>query len=76
MVERLESDLGVRVEEVNFPELQYSTRIWMTYMSLPDDDGKVGPDDKSCFSSERSRLQDSSLFKSFDIFAAASSTVH
>ncbi|XP_008321624.1 fatty-acid amide hydrolase 2-B [Cynoglossus semilaevis] len=40
MVERLESDLGVRVEEVNFPELQYSTQIWMTYMSLPDDDGK------------------------------------
>lgn len=44
MVERLEADLGVQVQEVCFPELSYSFQIWDTYMSLPDDEGNVGPD--------------------------------
>ncbi|XP_060951779.1 fatty-acid amide hydrolase 2-B [Limanda limanda] len=40
VVERLEADLGVKVEEVQFPELRYSFQIWDTYMSLPDQEGK------------------------------------
>lgn len=44
VVERLEADLGVQVQEVCFPELSYSFQIWDTYMSLPDDEGNVGPD--------------------------------
>lgn len=41
VVERLEEDLGVKVEEVHFPELRYSIQMWNTYMGLPDDDGKA-----------------------------------
>ncbi|KAM3591173.1 uncharacterized protein V6R79_024104 [Siganus canaliculatus] len=40
VVERLEADLGVKVQEVQFPELQYSIEIWDTFMGLPDKDGK------------------------------------
>lgn len=43
VVERLESDLGVKVQEVNFPGFQYGFQIWNTYMSLPDEEGRVGP---------------------------------
>ncbi|CAG12809.1 unnamed protein product, partial [Tetraodon nigroviridis] len=39
VVERLEADLGVRVQEVCFPELSHSFQIWDTYMRLPDDEG-------------------------------------
>ncbi|KAM3590122.1 uncharacterized protein V6R79_004053 [Siganus canaliculatus] len=39
VVERLEADLGVKVQEVQFPELQYSFQIWDTYMGLPAKDG-------------------------------------
>ena len=42
MVEQLESDLGVRVEEVTFHELRYGFQIWNTYMGLPDNEGAVG----------------------------------
>ncbi|KAM6959622.1 fatty-acid amide hydrolase 2-A-like [Tautogolabrus adspersus] len=41
VVERLEEDLGVKVEEVHFPELRYSIQIWLTYMGLPDNNGKA-----------------------------------
>ncbi|XP_054457552.1 fatty-acid amide hydrolase 2-B [Anoplopoma fimbria] len=40
VVERLEADLGVKVQEVRFPELRYSFQIWNTYMGLPDKEGK------------------------------------
>uniref|UniRef100_A0A665UXV0 Amidase domain-containing protein n=1 Tax=Echeneis naucrates TaxID=173247 RepID=A0A665UXV0_ECHNA len=40
VVERLELDLGIKVQEVRFPELQYSFQIWNTYMGLSDKDGK------------------------------------
>lgn len=40
VVERLEADLGVTVQEVQFPELSFSFPIWVTYMGLPDKDGK------------------------------------
>lgn len=40
VVERLEADLGVKVQEVRFPELCYSFQIWNTYMGLPDKEGK------------------------------------
>ncbi|XP_068164376.1 fatty-acid amide hydrolase 2-A-like isoform X2 [Antennarius striatus] len=40
VVERLETDLGVKVQEVRFPELRYSFNIWETYMGLPDTEGK------------------------------------
>uniref|UniRef100_UPI0037E8E1BE fatty-acid amide hydrolase 2-B n=1 Tax=Semicossyphus pulcher TaxID=241346 RepID=UPI0037E8E1BE len=40
VVERLEADLGVKVEEVRFPELRNGFKIWNTYMGLPDKDGK------------------------------------
>lgn len=42
-MQRLEEDLGVKVQEVHFPELHYSFQIWDTYMGLPDKEGKVGP---------------------------------
>lgn len=45
MVERLEADLGVKVQEVRFPELRSSFEIWDNYMGLPDKEGKVGPPD-------------------------------
>ncbi|XP_034533141.1 fatty-acid amide hydrolase 2-B [Notolabrus celidotus] len=41
VVERLEEDLGVKVEVVNFPELRYSVQMWNTYMGLPDKNGKA-----------------------------------
>ncbi|KAM4565578.1 fatty-acid amide hydrolase 2-B [Fundulus diaphanus] len=40
VVERLEADLGVRVQRVCLPELRYSFQIWDTYMGLPDKEGK------------------------------------
>ncbi|CAI5669222.1 unnamed protein product [Oreochromis niloticus] len=40
VAERLEADLGVKVQEVHFPELRYSFQIWDTYMVLPDKEGK------------------------------------
>ncbi|KAM9717992.1 fatty-acid amide hydrolase 2-B [Menidia menidia] len=40
VVERLEADLGVKVQQVALPRLRYSFQIWDTYMSLPDKDGK------------------------------------
>uniref|UniRef100_A0A672YL25 Amidase domain-containing protein n=1 Tax=Sphaeramia orbicularis TaxID=375764 RepID=A0A672YL25_9TELE len=40
VVQRLEADLGVKVQEVHFPELKYGFQIWTTYMGLPDDKGK------------------------------------
>uniref|UniRef100_A0A669CAK0 Fatty acid amide hydrolase 2b n=1 Tax=Oreochromis niloticus TaxID=8128 RepID=A0A669CAK0_ORENI len=40
VAERLEADLGVKVQEVHFPELHYSFQIWDTYMVLPDKEGK------------------------------------
>lgn len=42
MVQRLEADLGVKVQEVQFPGLQYGFQIWNTYMGLPDKEGNVG----------------------------------
>lgn len=42
VVEHLEADLGVKIQEVRFPELRYSFQIWDTYMGLPDEEGKVG----------------------------------
>lgn len=45
MVQRLEADLGVKVQEVRFPELRHSANIWLSCMDLPDEDGKVGPAD-------------------------------
>lgn len=43
MVKRLEADLGVKVQEVHFPELRYSFQIWDAYMGLSDREGNVGP---------------------------------
>ncbi|XP_008281611.1 fatty-acid amide hydrolase 2-B [Stegastes partitus] len=40
VVKRLEADLGVKVQEVHFPELRYSFQIWDNYMGLPDKEGK------------------------------------
>ncbi|XP_068164378.1 fatty-acid amide hydrolase 2-A-like [Antennarius striatus] len=40
VVERLQADLGVKVQEVRFPELRYSFQIWDAYMGLPDKEGK------------------------------------
>ncbi|XP_047440461.1 fatty-acid amide hydrolase 2-B [Mugil cephalus] len=40
VVERLEADLGVKVQEVRFPGLRYGFQIWDTYMGLPGKDGK------------------------------------
>lgn len=39
VVQRLEDDLGVKVQEVQFPALQYGFQIWNTYMGLPDKEG-------------------------------------
>lgn len=43
VVQRLEADLGVKVQEVHFPELRYGFHIWSTYMGLSDKEGNVGP---------------------------------
>ncbi|XP_037116225.1 fatty-acid amide hydrolase 2-B [Syngnathus acus] len=40
VVERLKAELGVSVQEVRFPELRYSFRIWDAFMALPDKEGK------------------------------------
>uniref|UniRef100_UPI003AAC5080 fatty-acid amide hydrolase 2-B n=1 Tax=Centroberyx gerrardi TaxID=166262 RepID=UPI003AAC5080 len=40
VVERLEADLGVKVQEVCLPGLRYGFQIWDTYMGLPDKEGK------------------------------------
>ncbi|XP_010746554.1 fatty-acid amide hydrolase 2-B [Larimichthys crocea] len=40
VVQRLEADLGVKVQEVRFPELRHSANIWLSCMDLPDEDGK------------------------------------
>ncbi|XP_064199809.1 fatty-acid amide hydrolase 2-B isoform X1 [Anguilla rostrata] len=40
VVEHLEADLGVKVQELRFPQLKYSFQIWSTFMNLPDKDGK------------------------------------
>ncbi|XP_063072410.1 fatty-acid amide hydrolase 2-B-like [Engraulis encrasicolus] len=40
VVAHLESDLGVKVQELCLPELQNAYRIWEVYMGLPDKDGK------------------------------------
>lgn len=42
VVQCLEVELGVKVQEVHFPELRHSFRIWSTYMGLPDKEGNVG----------------------------------
>uniref|UniRef100_A0A3Q4BDH1 Amidase domain-containing protein n=1 Tax=Mola mola TaxID=94237 RepID=A0A3Q4BDH1_MOLML len=39
VVKRLEADLGVKVQEVHFPELRYSFQIWDAYMGLSDREG-------------------------------------
>lgn len=41
MIQRIEADLGVKVKEMSFPQLKYSSEIWETCMDLPDKDGKV-----------------------------------
>lgn len=41
VVQRLEEDLGVKVQEVQLPGLQYGFQIWNTYMGLPDKEGNV-----------------------------------
>lgn len=40
VVERLESDLGVKVQEVRLSGLKYGFQIWDTYMGLPNKEGK------------------------------------
>ncbi|KAM7366374.1 hypothetical protein PAMP_015820 [Pampus punctatissimus] len=45
VVQRLEADLGVKVQELKIPGLKDGFQIWDTYISLPDKDGKVGPPD-------------------------------
>ncbi|KAL2079276.1 hypothetical protein ACEWY4_025020 [Coilia grayii] len=40
VVEHLESDLGVKVQELHVPELKYGYQIWEVFMGLPDKDGK------------------------------------
>ncbi|XP_053485494.1 fatty-acid amide hydrolase 2-B [Ictalurus furcatus] len=40
VIQRIEADLGVKVKEMSFPQLKYSSHIWETCMDLPDKDGK------------------------------------
>lgn len=40
VVERLEADLGVKVEEVHFPDLKHTYNMWFASMELPDHEGK------------------------------------
>ncbi|XP_066535951.1 fatty-acid amide hydrolase 2-A [Hoplias malabaricus] len=40
VVERLEADLGVKVQELRIPQLKYSFQIWGAMMSAPGKDGK------------------------------------
>uniref|UniRef100_A0A6Q2Z2H4 Amidase domain-containing protein n=1 Tax=Esox lucius TaxID=8010 RepID=A0A6Q2Z2H4_ESOLU len=40
VVDRLEADLGVKVQEVFLPGLKYGFQIWNKYMGLPDKEGK------------------------------------
>lgn len=41
VVERLEADLGVKVEEVHFPDLKHTFDMWFCCMGLPDSEGKM-----------------------------------
>lgn len=41
VVEHLETDLGVTVEQVHFPDLKHTYDMWFASMSLPDYDGKM-----------------------------------
>ncbi|XP_072315011.1 fatty-acid amide hydrolase 2-B [Eucyclogobius newberryi] len=43
VVERLEADLGVKVEEVHFPEFKHTMDMWFACMSLPTHEGKAPP---------------------------------
>ncbi|KAG7458462.1 hypothetical protein MATL_G00220410 [Megalops atlanticus] len=40
VAERLEADLGVKVQELRVPQLKYSFQIWGALMAAPDRDGK------------------------------------
>ncbi|KAJ8342042.1 hypothetical protein SKAU_G00319700 [Synaphobranchus kaupii] len=40
VVERLEADLGVKVEQLRIPQLRYSFQIWGALMGAPGRDGK------------------------------------
>ncbi|KAJ8367241.1 hypothetical protein AAFF_G00323870 [Aldrovandia affinis] len=40
VVQRLEADLGVKVEELHIPQLRYSFHIWGAMMAAADKDGK------------------------------------
>jgi hypothetical protein len=41
VVERLEADLGVKVQQLKIPQLKYSFQIWSAMMGAPGKDGKV-----------------------------------
>ncbi|KAJ8247911.1 hypothetical protein GJAV_G00251990 [Gymnothorax javanicus] len=41
VVQRLEADLGVRVEQLHLPQLKYSFQIWGALMETPGADGKL-----------------------------------
>ncbi|XP_046901027.1 fatty-acid amide hydrolase 2-A-like isoform X1 [Hypomesus transpacificus] len=41
VVERLEADLGVKVEQLKIPQLKYSFQIWGAMMAAPGKDGKL-----------------------------------
>lgn len=41
MIERLEADLGVKVQQVQIPEFKYAFQIWAAMMSSKNADGKV-----------------------------------
>uniref|UniRef100_A0AAZ3P6J5 Amidase domain-containing protein n=1 Tax=Oncorhynchus tshawytscha TaxID=74940 RepID=A0AAZ3P6J5_ONCTS len=40
VVERLEADLGVKVQQLKIPQLKYSFQIWSAMMGAPGKDGK------------------------------------
>ncbi|XP_066575973.1 fatty-acid amide hydrolase 2-B isoform X2 [Amia ocellicauda] len=40
VIERLEADLGVKVQEVHIPQFKYSFQIWSAMMSAADENGK------------------------------------
>ncbi|MGH0126338.1 UNVERIFIED_CONTAM: hypothetical protein FKN15_031561 [Acipenser sinensis] len=41
LIERLEADLGVRVQQVQIPEFKYAFQIWAAMMSSKNADGKA-----------------------------------
>lgn len=41
VVEHLEADLGVKVQQLQIPQLKYSFQIWGAMMASPGKDGKV-----------------------------------